>query len=161
MSEESGLRPRPLEPLHIDPAYSLVREIATSLTLEDWRRCARHFAAARPLEFPAPAGMVVLEDERRHLRGLFAYCVLPSLNHGGMLTLDCLAIPELVCRWQIAENLLKSAEHCARHFECHTVCARLERANAWLGELFRQMGYVEEGPAYRHRLLRLAAANVP
>lgn len=160
MAESSGLLPRPLEPLHIDRAYSLVRELAGSLTLEEWRRCARHFAAVEPPRLPAPAGMMVLEDERRYLRGLFAYCVLPSLNHGGMLALDCLAVPELVYRWQIAQSLLKSAESCALHFDCHLVSARLEHANAWIGELLREMGYNQEGSCFQRRLQRLTLANV-
>jgi len=159
MSDHGDLWPRPLGPQHIDRAYSLVREIAGPLSLEDWRRYARHFAAAHPGQYPAPAGMVVIEDEAERIRALFAYCLLPSLTYGGMLALDCLVVPEMVYRRRAAESLLKGAEACARHFDCHMLSARLERSNAWLGGLLREFGFREEGLGLRRPLLRLANAT--
>lgn len=143
MSGDIHYFPKPLEAERVDQVFPVVREVAHSLTIEAWRDYALQLLERSEAPWPS-RGIVLLEGDRRYVRGLFAYLVVPTLEGGRTLEIDYLAVPEAIDRRKIAFRLIRTARHCAERQGCHSIRAKLQKANRWLAELLAETGYVEE-----------------
>lgn len=143
MEDDPRYFPRLLGTAEIDQAYPLMRELCQEPTIDDWRDYAAELVDASS-SLRRDAGVVVLEDHRRYLRGLFVYRVVPSLRYRRTLVVEHIAVPRSFDRRRVANHLIMTAQVFATRHRCQAIYTALEPANRWLDELLRETGYEEK-----------------
>lgn len=143
MEDDPRYFPRLLRPAEIDQAYPLLRELSQELTIDDWRNYARELVD-RSSGLRRDAGIIVIEAERRYLRGFFVYRAVPSFHHRRTLVIEHVAVPSSFDRRRVATCVIRTAQYLALRHRCRAIYTALEPANRWLGELLRESGYKEK-----------------
>ena len=134
---------RRLEGDRVDLIYPLIREVAEGLSIDHWRRFATHYVSSLDV-VPHDRGIVVIEAPRAYMRGMFAYRVVPCLDLGRGLTLDCVAAPDSLDGPTVVQHLIAAVRRYARQHDCDTIDARLTPRDRWLADVLCQTGYREQ-----------------
>ncbi|MFQ5959303.1 MAG: GNAT family N-acetyltransferase [Alphaproteobacteria bacterium] len=128
----------PLCESRILQAYPLVREVAPDVSLEAWRAYAQTVLRPRRRD---GRGIVAVYSENEYLRGLFVYRIVPDMQGGRALVLECFVVSSLFVPHAVASALLAGAEDVAREHGCGTIRAELRRRPDWLDALLHEHGY--------------------
>ncbi len=128
----------PLSVSRILQAYPLVREVAPDVSVEAWRAYAETVLRPRRRD---GRGIVAAYSENEYLRGLFVYRIIPDMQGGRVLMLECFVVGSLFVPHAVASALLSGAENVACEHGCSAIRAELRRRSHWLDALLREHGY--------------------
>ncbi len=146
----STYKVRHLAEAGVDQAFPLVREIAGSLSLADWRRHAAMLIWTGR-ERPPDSGIVVVQRHNsNYIRGLCAYRLCPDLAVSFRLIVGCFAVPEAVDCASVARALIAACGSIAEAHDCRAVQVLLVEPNSWVAPLLHKAGYcVDQGSFVR------------
>lgn len=136
---------RPLTAEQVDIAYPLVRELFHSLTMEQWRYYARQLIAKKR-RAASQRGINAAERPERYLRGLFTHHVMPDVEQGKRLMIDCVVVPDAVDRTVLTESLLRAIEQLADQHRCKVVQVQLGAHNYWMASILVSAGCACQTP---------------
>lgn len=163
----------PLRRQRIDQAFPVVQTAFPRLALERWRRFAEELigssdtaggghraAGGNVVDLPLPRqrGVIVAQLGRHYIHGVFAYHVVPSLDHGHVLQVDLFVALDLFDPAACAEALLHEMDRIAKVLHCEAVHVSLPRKPPEeLVRRFAALGHTEEGVRLCKDLVVVAA----
>lgn len=118
------LRVHGLSPQRVVQAYPLVQLSTPGLSLDAWQRYAQ---AHLKDEQTSPRGILVIDDDKDHIAGLFGYSVDEYLRCGRILMVKDLIAVDLFSlqRFQSLHILLEAVEKLANRHDCDAIHAYL------------------------------------
>ena len=131
----------PLRGDRILQAYPLIRELASEISLEDWRAYVKAMLAAKAKGGEA-RDVIGICSPNGYLRGLFTYRVAPDLRHGQTLEVEYFVVESVFSPREIAATLIAGVEQVARREDCKAIHADLPSAANWLVKMLHDRGYV-------------------
>lgn len=124
---------RQLHRTDIDKAYALVHAAYGHPTLTDWHEYVQHHAVGHneaPDEAQLDRGIVIVENARGYLAGLFCYRVQRKSLGGPSLECDHFILPEVLRADRLFARLLEEAEDLAHKLGCRRLLVALP-STAW------------------------------
>lgn len=132
MPREAGREPwlvRALPPARALQAYPVIREAVPEASAAAWRCYSRAFLR-RTARNAWPAGILAAESADGYILGLLTYEIRPLLSGGRCLRVDQVAVPDLLARTAILEDLVDALVALARR----SGCAAMDLGSAALSE---------------------------
>ncbi len=161
----------PLSQTRLDQAYPLVQALMPDIELDRWRMFAMRRLARTPCT--EGHGIIVAEDARGYIHGLFCHAVGHHLRHGRVLEVDTFLVVNPFDSGPIIQHLVEGMEDLAARFECQAIytclpdsAVRLARYRHALADHLRGQGHGIEAVSLCRPLdevhetaMRLAAAG--
>lgn len=110
---------RSLMPHRVDEAFPLARAAVPGLTLDRWR-CFTRGAMASAGQLTRPEVLLV-ENDHGYIQGFCTYHLLQDIRHGIVMTVDHLAMIDLIDAAGVMEALLAALEALARQADCRRI----------------------------------------
>jgi len=153
-----------LNPANIDRAYPLVRNVASSVTLDRWARFARTLVSAK--SSPWPHGLMSIQNEAGCILAFFSFEVRDDIRENRTLCLENIIIASFPGRSAIRAAVVDAAEQLARMHACSAIRAGLtdgldlhDSDRRWLVSSFASAGYSLDGVRACKRLRPRRATN--
>ena len=149
-AENKVLIPCPLEKAAIGRAYPLVRNIAPSVTLEQWQRFAQ--PKIGPCSPTRRRGLMSIQNPSGYILGLFGFEIRDELGDGPTLCMHNIIVPNVPGRGAIWASIAGVAETLAKDNGCGAVRADVaddldltDTDRAWVVACLEKSGYAIEG----------------
>ena len=130
----------PLRGDRILQAFPLIRELASEISLEDWRAYVKSILAAKAKGSEA-RDIIGICSSNGYLRGLFTYRVVPDLRHGQTLDVEYFVVESVFSPREIAAALMAGVEEVASTETCNAIHAHLPSVANWLVKMLHDRGY--------------------
>ena len=121
-------------------AYPLIRELATEISLVDWRAYVKSNLAAK-VKGGEACDIIGICSSNGYLRGQFTYRVVPDLRYGQTLDVEYFIVESVFSPREIAAALMAGVEEIASTENCNAIHAHLPSAANWLVKMLHDRGY--------------------